>query len=405
MPTKSLAAWAIFVKLIFGIGHCFMQKMVAMTCGYASYYNADVLLESKQMNNHCRNGMSEFRKAFFLSTIAFISMGFCLPIFVLWRKRRTNPSSYSRRMILLMIIPAVVESVAFCLGAYGNILMALSLTTILTGARVVFSAIFTVIFLDLQLCNFHWFAVILCVAGLLIATGSEYLNDNASIGTILLGTTVMLGSECLKAFRVIFDEKMFKANECDVTFVVGLEGVYGCCLLIPNLLLVWLVFPGNEGGSMENLEDTLYRIHNSTTIWAILCIFTITGAIGSIAGALVTKHLSGIHYALVSVFRSILIWAIELTIFYCASDASASQYGVPWRQYTYLKLVGFVCVIFATLIYNEDIVLAGMFTHQYQADAIDMTDDENQHLITTDTPSPFPEINKQLSLVSSFDHS
>ena len=372
-----LAMWAVFVKLILGSGNYFMQKMIAMTCGYSSYYDGTVLVEPKH-KNHCHNGQSGFDKTFFLSTIVFMSMCFSLLFFFFWRKKKVPASSYSKKMIILMIIPAVVECTAFCLGTYAQILMALSLAMIMKGAKVVFSAIFTVTFLKRKLWKFHWFAVGLCVAGLVVAGGSEYLNNAGNVGTLLLGTAMMLSCECLKAFHVIFDEKMFKTNKCDVTFVVGIEGVYACTLLIPMLLIAWLAIPGSEGGSLENLEDTFYRIGTSTMIWGILCIYPFTVFVVTIAGALVTKHLSGVHNALISVSRSIVIWALELIFFYCAPADLASQYGVPWKQYTYLKLIGFVCVVVATLIYDEDITLRWLFAYP-EAGASQLEEEKSVH--------------------------
>jgi hypothetical protein len=255
------------------------------------------------------------------------------------------------------------ECVAFCLGTYAQILMALSLAMIMKGAKVVFSAIFTVTFLKRKLMAFHWAAVGLCVGGLAVAGGSEYLNNSDNVSTILLGTAMMLGCECLKAFHIIFDEKMFKSNKCDVTFVVGLEGLYSCALLIPMVLLAWLAIPGSDGGSLENLADTFYRIGSSSTITGILCIYPLTVLIVTIAGAMVTKHLSGVHNALISVTRSILIWAVELIFFYCAPTHLAEMYGHGWKEFTYLKLIGFVCVIVATLVYDEDIKIPCLFRY------------------------------------------
>ena len=385
--------WAVVVKLILGSGNYFMQKMIAMTCGYSSYYDGTVLVEPKH-KNHCHNGMSGFDKTFFLSTIVFMSMCFSLLLFFFWRKPKCDPAGYSRKMVILMLIPAAFECVAFCLGTYAQILMALSLAMIMKGAKVVFSAIFTVTFLKRRLERYHWFAVALCVSGLAVAGGSEYLNNADNIGTILLGTAMLLGCECLKAFHIIFDEKMFKTNKCDVTFVVGLEGVYACCLLIPVILLAWLVIPGNEDGAMENLDDTFYRIGNSVTIWGILCIYPITVLVVTIAGAMITKYLSGVHNALISVTRSIVIWALELIFFYGAPTDLASQYGVPWKQYTYLKLIGFVCVILATLIYDEDLKLKCMFSYPVDdkpeetvVDKINSVDDDEEVKMMSESPA------------------
>lgn len=353
---------AVVVKLVIGSGNYFCQKLIASTCGYPIYNDGTVLLDPKHKNK-CINGQSAFEKTFFLSTIVFISMCFAMPMFIFWQKKHVDPSTYNKRMVILMIIPSMFECVAFCLGTYAQILMALSLAMIMKGAKVVFSAIFTVTFLKRKLEKFHWFAVALCVAGLAVAGGSEYLNNSESVGTILLGTAMMLSCECLKAFHIIFDEKLFKHNKCAITFVVGMEGIYSCLVLIPLTLLAWLVIPGPDGGSLENLEDTFHRIGESSTISGILCIYPITVLVVTIAGAMVTKHLSGVHNALISVARSILIWALELIFYYAAPKDLARMYGQPWGPFTYLKLIGFVLVIVATLIYDEDIKIPSLFNY------------------------------------------
>lgn len=353
---------AVLVKLILGSGNYFCQKMIASTCGFAEYYDNTVYIDPNHKSK-CHNGESSFDKTFFLSTIVFISMCCSMPLFWFWRRKYTDPSSYTKRMVVLMIIPSLFECVAFCLGTYAQILMALSLAMIMKGAKVVFSAIFTVTFLKRKLEKFHWFAIGLCVAGLAVAGGSEYLNNSGNIGTIMLGVAMMLSCECLKAFHIIFDEKMFKHNKCDVTFVVGMEGMYSCILLIPMTLLAWLAIPGSDGGTLEDLSDTFYRIGESATIKGILCVYPFTVLIVTIAGAMVTKHLSGVHNALISVARSILIWALELIFFYAAPKDLARMYGQPWGPYTYLKLIGFLFVIVATLIYDEDIKLPCLFKY------------------------------------------
>ena len=137
------AVVAIVVKLVLGSGNYFCQKLIASTCGYPSYYDGTVQLDPKHKSK-CINGQSGFDKTFFLSTIVFISMSFSILLFLFWRKNKVAASTYSRRMVLLMIIPSLFECVAFCLGTYAQILMALSLAMIMKGAKVVFSAIFTV---------------------------------------------------------------------------------------------------------------------------------------------------------------------------------------------------------------------------------------------------------------------
>ena len=175
-------------------------------------------------------------------------------------------------------------------------------------------------------------------------------SENA--GTVLIGLSMSLVSEAMFAFQVIFDERMMKQKKCDPTFCVGMEGVYGTILLVPVVLLAWLAFPGAQNGSYENLPDTFYRIGQSGVIIGFLTFYVMDIFVVAIADATITKYLTGVHSSLVSVGRTIVVWMLELMLFYWAPEEIARQYGHKWDLWSPLKVAGFVVVVASIFMYD-----------------------------------------------------
>ena len=364
----------VFLKLSVGSAYYFISKMITQTCSFAIDFDPTAPIAANK-KNHCKNGMTPFKKPFFLSTVVFGSMCLALVYFVIFRRKKVAPSTYNMRMIRLMFIPSTLECVAFCLGIYAQILMALSLAMIMKGVKVVFSAIFTVTFLKRKQYMFHWFSVGLCLAGLAVAGGSEYLNNPDDAGTVIWGCTLLLASECMKAFHVIYDEMMMKTNKCDVMFVVGMEGIYSILLLLPTLFIVWLSIPGKQNGSLESLSDSFYRIENSSMLTVLFSILPAIVVVLAVAGVMVIKYLTGVHNALISVTRSAVIWALELLFFYCAPSDLGETYGKPWGPFSPLRSAGFIMVVLSTLMYDEDIKLPRFF--EYPSKVLDTSSEED----------------------------
>lgn len=364
------ACMGVILKLTVGSAYYMITKMITQTCTYVIDYDK-MVVELPDTKSKCPEGTTPFEKPFFLSTVVFGSMSLALLYFVVFRLKASDASTYSRRMIGLMFIPSILECTAFCVGIYAQILMSLSLAMLMKGAKVVFSALFTTTFLKRQQFAFHWFSVALCVAGLVVAGGSEYLNNPDTAWAVILGSSLLLASECMKAFHVIYDEMMMKKNKCDVLFIVGMEGVYSVIFLVPALLLSWLAIPGSDSGSLEDLADSLHRIGQSDMLIALFSVLPGIVVVLAIAGVMIIKYLTGVHNALISVARSIVAWTLELMFFYCAPDPFAKTYGKPWGTFSGVRLVGFAMVIIATLMYDEDIRFPSVFYYPIQDKASD----------------------------------
>jgi hypothetical protein len=342
----------ILIKLFLGSATYFSAKVMNSTCGYPLEWDSEA--------SKCPDGQTSFRKAFFITWCNFFSLSLTIWIFAFIRRPKLDPAPYTRRNILLQAIPGTIEVCAFCLATSAQIIMALSLAMIMKGAKVVFSALFTTIIFKKRLPAFRWISVAVCVGGLAIAGSSEYMNQSKTsegAGRILIGLGMAMCSEAMFAFQVIFDESMMKRKGVDPTFCVGLEGVYGSIFMIPVVLLAWLAFPGAQAGSYENLADTLYRISQSGVIIAFLSFYVVAIFVVAVADATITKYLSGVHSSLVSVGRTIVVWILELLLFYCAPAEISKMYGHKWDVYSPLKVAGFVIVVVAIFMYDGTIKL------------------------------------------------
>lgn len=344
----------IIVKLFLGSANYFAAKVINSTCGAPQEWD-----EGKPKK--CPPGETPFNKAFFVTLCNFISLSLTIWIFYFIRRPKLDKTPYSRRNIMMMAIPGTIEACAFCLATTAQILMALSLAMIMKGAKVVFSALFTVLLFRKPLPWFKWLAVFVCLAGLSLAGSSEYMNQSSSgdAGTTLIGLCMSLASEAMFAFQVIFDERMMKKKHCDPTFVVGMEGVYGTLFLLPVVLIAWLAIPGKQAGSYENLSDTIYRIGESGAIIGFLIFYLLDIFVVAVADATITKYLSGVHSSLVSVGRTIVVWMLELVLFYGASESISNMYGQKWDVYSPLKVVGFMIVVAAIFMYDGIIRVPG----------------------------------------------
>jgi len=349
----------IVVKLILGSLNYFAGKAMNSTCDYPLWGVAAPDSDSK-----CPPGQTPFHKPFFVTFCTFLSLSFCMVIFVFFRKKKCDPAPYKDKMnYLRMAIPATAESIAYCMSITAQAIMALSLSMIMKGGKVIFSAIFTVVLFKKPLPWFKWFGVLACIVGLAIAGLSEIMKatqSKESVTMILVGLGLSVGAEALFAFQVIFDERMMKVRKCDQTFCIGMEGIFGTLIVLIVLLLSWLAIGGHQDESYENLADTFYRIGRSGLIIGLLCYYFIGMFLHAIADATITKYLSGVHSSLVSVGRTVVVWIMELIFYYTLPAPYGLLYGQGWSSpWSYVKIIGFAIVVSSIFVYDGSLRIPG----------------------------------------------
>ncbi len=138
MMGVNFKSWlAVFLKLFLGTIYYQIGKMVQSTCGYPLDYDelsvapATPAPIGKKAKLQCPPGQTKFKKSIFLSTVVFSSMVLVLIYFAAFRRKKADPATYSRKMMMLMFIPSILECVALVLQFYAQGIMSLSLSMIM----------------------------------------------------------------------------------------------------------------------------------------------------------------------------------------------------------------------------------------------------------------------------------
>ena len=363
-----VTCWAVILKLTIGSSFYVFTRMIMKFCGEPSYGIDFIGAADKYTNKYCPIGETAFGKGVFVMTVGWTAMSPALIYFYMVRKRHSDAKSYSSKAVALVAVPSALDMISTVMSVFGSPWISLSLAFIFKGARVVFSALLTVLLLKRRLYAYHWTGVVLCIAGLIVAASSQLFSEPSTF----VGVLLVLGSEMFKGMRIVVEERFMKTNKLDPCFLVGIEGLYGSLVFTVTLLVVWLAIGGSDGGSFENLQDTIFRISNSAGLIALFCVYPIITCITSVVSAVVTKNLSAVHNGLISVLRVGILWVIELILFYTlAGNPFGKQLGEPWTRYSILKLVGFLIVLFSTLLYDEDIRLPQIFKYDHQQKAVE----------------------------------
>lgn len=228
------------------------------------------------------------------------------------------------------------------------------------GSIIVFTAIFTVFFLDRKLFPFHWLGVSVTVCGL-SAVGRACLlahstDSNAeSSRDPSLGISLVIGAQLCSSFQMVFEEKLLNGYRLSAKKTVGLEGLCGC-IMMTMLLSIMNSIPGKDHGVYEDAIDSLYMYTHSPRLSFLSISFMLSIACYNWFGLTVGKKLSAVTRVLVDTCRTIVVWLLQLVLFYCG----ATQYGESWNKYSWLQAVGFVLLICGTLIYNAAVRIPGM---------------------------------------------
>ena len=94
-----------------------------------------------------------------------------------------------------------------------------------------------------------------------------------------------------------------------------------------------------------------------------------------LSGALVTKYVSAVFNAVLTVATVVVVWVYELGIYYWVD----TNYGAPWTSYSYLQLIGFVLITFATLLYDATLKIPRLF-HYGSSSKIGIKESNEQQL-------------------------
>lgn len=225
------------------------------------------------------------------------------------------------------------------------VVIAASVIQMTRGAIVIFTCLFSVLFLGRRQHGYHIAGVGLVFVGITLVSLSTFINPTAesSISTgfskQLMGIGLCVGAQVFQATMLVYEEKIMNQYETHPLQVVGMEGAFG--IIFGLILLVFLNVFG-----FESTPAAVYQMKHSLPLEAAVIGSICSIAIFNFSGVTVTQKASAVARSTIDVSRTILIWAVEL--------------AVGWNSFNVLELAGFIVLAAGTLIYNRMIVVSAL---------------------------------------------
>jgi len=260
-----------------------------------------------------------------------------------------------RPHIMIFCLLACFDLSATALGGVGLLWVTASANQMLRGSMIFFTGVFSVIIFRRNLGWRKWLGIAIVMVGLVLvgATGmlrpSSDNSHSASAGQVLTGLLLITAGSALNSLQNVLEEMLLKGATVDPLEVVGWEGCFGCLMCVTLLLPTVQAIKGDDVGCQENTRDSLMMLTGNPGMTFVVLGYAIALAVMNFYSQVVAKYLSAVHRMLMSTLRTVLVWVVNLIIFYVIPKGD--EYGEDWDRYSWLQLGGFLILIFGTFVY------------------------------------------------------
>lgn len=213
----------------------------------------------------------QFIHPFFQALCMFLGEFSCLGVFYAqraWQRCRGRPNgpALPLRQAYIFLLPACCDMAATSTMYIGLLLTYASFFQMLRGSVVIFTAIFSRIFLKRMLKGYHLLGIALVLAGTLVVGADSLLHPSsgAAASNPLLGNALIVGAQVIVAVQMCVEEVFVGGKDVPALQAVGLEGAFGTAVLSLALIAMYHL-PGVASFSetprrFEDALDALLQI-------------------------------------------------------------------------------------------------------------------------------------------------
>lgn len=302
---------------------------------------------------------SVFEKPFSTTFFMFMAEMFAYPCYMVRNRMEGKPILPKRtlKQFLYPAVPAAFDFAACTLINYGVLWVTASVSSILYGSQVVFTAIITIILLKKKIYVFEWVAVGVMVVGLVMIACSTIeghtLNEDITQFKKVLGVVLSLIGQLVSAAQAVLLE--YYMTDVEPIELVGLEGVYG---VLANIIVIGPVIyfiPGsekstNKNGSLENYLDTFIKLAQ----WDVLLLtiaYIVSKCVYNIYAVLVIDDTSAVNFSVLTNIVSLFVWIVGL-IFGLWEDKFT--WAEKWdNKWSWLQVAGYILIVLSSSMYNR----------------------------------------------------
>ncbi|KAL8602688.1 hypothetical protein ACOMHN_058641 [Nucella lapillus] len=268
-----------------------------------------------------------------------------------------TPPEHPRVFQWIFLLPTVCDLVGTSLAGIGLVYVDASVWQMLRGSIIIFAGILSKVFLKRKLYPIHWLGMMVVMGGLVLVGCSSIFRShhNVSASHTMLGILLILGSQMISAAQMVIEELFLKSRGYHPLQVVGMEGSFGLFLMTFVVLPAMYFIPGSGvNGRYENSLDALSQIGNSPRLLVFCLLYLVSIAFYNYFGLAVTKSLTAVHRTLIDACRTILVWGVDLFIYYAFDKNFGEEFD---NSYGLLQVDGFMFLVIGTMLYNQLMVV------------------------------------------------
>lgn len=315
-----------------------------------------------------------FIHPFFQVYAMFLGECLCLLAFIVLRcLGKVEPAPPFNPLVFLPC--ALCDTCGTSLMMLGLLLTYASAYQMLRGSVVIFTGLFSRIFLKRALNKNNYAGLGLVLLGTIVVGLDQviYPQVDASASNPALGNILIVGAQVVVAVQMICEEFFIADKNIPPLCAVGAEGVFGMLTLSVIMLIAYNV-PGVDGLSLtpDKLDDIIDALHQTFlggngVLTGSMVLVCLSIAFFNFFGISVTKQLSAAHRMVLDSSRAIVVWIFSL--------ATGQNFG-------YLQLIGFIVLVCGSLVYYEIVTVESMsrkkkrgseFTEQFDAPMLSST--------------------------------
>lgn len=318
-------------------------------------------------------GNHEFQKPFFTVLAMFIGEYLCIVAlrFYQWFIKNRNEQTQSlladgeeepkKPALWVYCVLSCFDLSSTALNSVGLIWVDASSNQMLRGSMVVFTALFAYLMLGAKVNRKQITGILIVVFGLVLVGVCGFLrvkyghdNDdgNAKVSPLLVfvGMLLILGGSAGNSIQNVLEQKLLQGTaDVHPAEVVGYEGLFGTLLSSFILLPIVAHIPGSDCGVAEDTLDTLKMISDNGMVAFLIIGFCLSLSVMNFCLMEIAKVLTAVHRQLINACRTVLVWGTSIFLYYAVQP----KYGEGWDNYSWIKMAGFFCLIYGTILYGK----------------------------------------------------
>lgn len=354
------------------------QKLLALLMVVTGSFNTLSVKSADQITTPGQDGqIRHFIHPFMQSAFMFVGEMMCLLVFKIafcYYNRQVNGSVETSTLTkgsrdfspMILAIPALCDMVATSIMYIGLTMTYASSFQMLRGAVIVFTGILSVGFLDKKLGAQKWSGIGLVILGLTLVGITDFITNDGDQkqdpNSVITGDLLIICAQVITAAQMVIEEKYVTSRDIPPLQAVGWEGIFGflgiCLVMIPfNYIRVPPPFADNSRGTLEDTMDAFVQIGNDGRLFMAIVGIMFSIAFFNFAGISVTKELSATTRMILDSVRTLIIWAISLSL--------------GWQKFHFLQLFGFGFLLSGMCLYNDVLIpqltrkcVARLFRHR-----------------------------------------